>query len=103
MPVLHSERRFQGLGYAGRSCSVSARTIAALAAALLAGRAARRYGTRTRSLRLATQGTRRDYPVPGLVPDGEPLSENEERALSDVDMDSLIGIPEPTYRTGEKS
>jgi hypothetical protein len=64
---------------------VNARTVAALAAALLAGRAARRYGSRTRSLRLATQGTRRDYPVPGLVPDGEPLSENDKHVLAVLD------------------
>jgi hypothetical protein len=80
---------------------VTARAIAALAAALLAGRTARRYGTRTRSPRLAAQGTRRDYPVPALVPDGKPLSFSEERALGFAETDSWIGIPEPTYRTGE--
>ena len=78
--------------------------VAALAFAVgAAAKAAHRYGTRTRSLRLATQGTRTDYPVPGLPRDGEPLSFSEERALGFAETDSWIGIPEPTYRTGETS
>jgi hypothetical protein len=77
---------------------------AALAFAVIAAaKAVHHYGTRTRSPRLATQGTRRDYPVPGLPRDGKPLSFSEERALSDVETDSWVGVAEPTYRTGESS
>lgn len=33
----------------------------------------------------------------GLPEDGEPLSFDEQRALSDVETDSWIGVPEPVY------
>ncbi len=34
---------------------------------------------------------------PGLPADGEPLTFDEQRALADVEMDSLIDIAEPVY------
>lgn len=36
-------------------------------------------------------------PVPGLPQDGEPLTFGELRALSDIDMASMISVPEPVY------
>ena len=41
--------------------------------------------------------------VPGLPQDGTPLSFSEERALGDVEMDSMIGVPEPVYDGGAAS
>jgi hypothetical protein len=38
----------------------------------------------------------------GLPEDGDPLSFDEERALSDVDMDSMIVVPEPVYGTEDR-
>jgi hypothetical protein len=35
--------------------------------------------------------------APGLDRDGRPLTRNEERLLSEIDMDSLIDVPEPVY------
>jgi hypothetical protein len=40
--------------------------------------------------------------VPGLPQDGRPLSFDEARALSNVETDSWIGIPEPVYGTGSE-
>ncbi len=37
---------------------------------------------------------------PGRPVDGEPLTFDEQRALSDVEMDGLITIPETVYRAG---
>jgi len=36
--------------------------------------------------------------APGLPRDGEPLSFAELRALADIEMDAMIGVPEPLYR-----
>ena len=36
-------------------------------------------------------------PVPGLPVDGAPLTDEEERILGRVEMDALIGVPEPVY------
>ncbi len=36
---------------------------------------------------------------PGLPVDGEPLTLGEQRALSDVETDSWIDIPEPVYES----
>jgi hypothetical protein len=73
----------------------------ALAAVIItAAKAAYRSGTRTRSTRLAVQGA---GTCPGRPRDGKPLSRDEERALSFVETDSWIRIPEPTYSNGETS
>jgi hypothetical protein len=37
--------------------------------------------------------------VPGLPHDGAPLTFDEQRALADVEMDAMIGVPEPVYST----
>jgi hypothetical protein len=36
--------------------------------------------------------------VPALAEDGEPLDDDEAYALSEIEMDSMITIPEPVYR-----
>ena len=41
--------------------------------------------------------------VRGLSRDGRPLDDYEKRLLSQVDMDSMLDVPEPTYDKREES
>jgi hypothetical protein len=79
---------------------IRAALLAVICVTVLVRAAIRRAFRVLRHERAAPTLPRRPRTVPGLRADGEALTFREQRALADVEMDSLIDIPEPTYGPG---